>query len=259
MSAVYTITPLYYGRFPTYEKSVLQFMTSYGTKVDSPSMGYLIQGNGKKILVDTGPGKQEVLEKLHPGLEMDFPAEANVVNALSAVGVKPEDLDAVIWTHLHWDHCYNGEFFPGKPFYVQRTEVNYALNPLPVHCNVYEAPTIGMTPAWMKVKDQLKLVDGDYELADGITLLLTPGHTPGGQCVLVSTAAGPYLIAGDTIMQYENWDGNGVLPHLYSTAHVNLYDFEASLKRIETLHAYILPGHDYKVYEHKVFPITHKE
>lgn len=258
MSAVYTIVPLYYGRFPSYEKSVLQMMTGYGKKVDSPSMGYLIQGNGKLFLVDTGPGKQEDLQKLHPGLEIDFPQEAHVVNALAKVGVKPQDLDAVIWTHLHWDHCYNGECFPGKPFYVQQAEVTYAMNPLPMHGNVYEAPTAGMTPAWLRVADQLKIIDGDYELADGITLLLTPGHTPGGQCVLVNTTDGPYLIAGDTVMQYENWEGNGVLPHLYSTAHVDLRDFEASLQRIEKLQAYILPGHDYKVYEHKIFPDPEK-
>ena len=59
-------------------------------------------------------------------------------------------------------------------------------------------------------------------------------------------------------MQYENWEGNAALPHLYSTAHVDLYDFEASLQRIEKLGAYILPGHDYKVYEHKIFPDLEK-
>lgn len=253
--AVYTIIPLYYGRFPSYEKSVLQMMTGYGVKVDSPAMGYLVQGNGKNFLVDTGPGKQEDLQKLHPGLEIDFPQEANVVNALAAVGLKPEDIDAVIFTHLHWDHCYNGEKFPGKPFYVQQAEVAYAMNPLEIHGNVYESPKAGMTPPWLCIADQLKIVQGDFELDDGVTLLLTPGHTPGGQCVLVDTAEGPYLLAGDTIMQYENWNGNGNLRHLYSTSHVDLYDFEASLKRIETLGAFILPGHDYKVFEHKSYPV----
>lgn len=253
--ATYSIVPLYYGRFPSYEKSVLQMMTDYGKKVDSPAMGYLIQGNGKNILVDTGPGEQEALAKLHPGLEIDFPIEANVINALAEKGVKPEDIDAVIWTHLHWDHCYNGEKFPAMtPFYVQEAELNYAINPLDMHINVYESPKGGMMPGWMPVIKQLRLVKGDMKLTDGIDLLFTPGHTPGGQSVLVNTVDGPYLVAGDTVMQYENWEGKGALRHLYSTAHVNLLDFEASLKRLDELNAFILPGHDYKVFEHKTYP-----
>lgn len=254
--ATYKIVPLYYGRFPSYEKSVPQMMTDYGKKIDSPAMGYLIQGNGKNILVDTGPGDEESLGKLHPGLEIDFPVEANVVNVLAAKGLKPEDIDAVVWTHLHWDHCYNGEKFPETtPFYVQEAEIQYAMNPLDIHINVYESPKGGdMIPPWMQVMKQIKMVKGDMELADGIQSLFTPGHTPGGQSILVNTVDGPYLIAGDTVMQYENWAGKGAQRHLYSTAHVSLLDFEASLKRLDELHAFILPGHDYKVFEHESYP-----
>lgn len=250
----YTITPLFYGRFPSYEKSVLQMMTDYGVKVDSPSIGYLIQGGGKKFLVDTGPGEQEPLSKLHPGLEIDFPVEDNVVNALAKKGLTPDDIDAVIWTHLHWDHCYNAEKFPNTPFYVQEAEVIYALNPLDIHVNVYESPKGGMVPAWLQAANRLKIVKGDMELADGIQLLFTPGHTPGGQSILVNTTDGPYLVAGDTVMQYENWTGKPGQRHLYSTAHVNLLDFEDSLKRLDALNALILPGHDYKVFEHESYP-----
>ena len=257
MSApTYTITPLYYGRFPTYETSVCLMMNAYGVKEDNPSIGYLIRGNGKNFLVDTGPGRQGVMKALHPLIDVDFPEDASVENALEREGLKPTDIDAVIWTHLHWDHCYNGEKFPGVPFYVQEAEVTYALNPLPMHGNVYEAPCAGMTPPWLVVSDRLHIIKGDYTLVDGIELLFTPGHTPGGQCVAVNTEDGIYLIAGDTVMQYENWNGNGALKHIYSTAHVNLLDFEDSYQRIEKLDPkMILPGHDYKVFEHKTYPV----
>lgn len=250
----YTITPLYYGRFPTYEKSVLQFMANYGVKVDSPSLGYLIRGGGKAILVDTGPGPQDQMERLHPGLEMDFP-EGGVVSALAKEGLTPDDVDYLIFTHLHWEHCYNGEKFPGKAFYVQKAELLYALAPLDIHANVYEAPKADMVPPWLSIARQLRLVEGDEEIDDGIRLLLTPGHSPGGQCVLVRTTEGDCLIAGDTIMQYENWEGSGIQKHLFSAAHVNLIDFDASLKRIEALRpVMILPGHDYKALERGVYP-----
>lgn len=253
-SATYTITPLYYGRFPSYEKSILQFMADYGTKVDSPSIGFLVRGNGKNIVVDTGPDSQEEMERLHPGMVLDFPEERNVVAALAAEGLKPEDIDYLIFTHLHWDHCHNGDKFPGKPFYVQKAEVLYSIDPLDIHASVYEAPKAGMTPPWFKIAQQLKIVDGDVEIDNGIKLILTPGHSPGGQCVLINTTDGPYLLAGDTIMQYENWAGKGLQKHLFSAAHVSLLDFDASLKKIEALNVPILPSHDYKVLENKVYP-----
>ncbi|MDR1874095.1 MAG: N-acyl homoserine lactonase family protein [Synergistaceae bacterium] len=257
-SATYTITPMYYGRFPSYEKSTLQMMTGQGVKVDSPSIGFLLKGNNRNIVVDTGPGPQEEMGRLHPTLEIDFPKEANVVAALAAEGLQPQDIDYLIFTHLHWDHCWNGEKFPGKTFYVQKSEVIYALDPLELHANVYEAPKAGMTPAWLRVVQQLKMIDGDVDIDDGLRLLLTPGHTPGGQCVLVNTTDGPCLLAGDTVMQYENWEGNGTQKHLFSAAHVNLLDFDASLKKIEALNAFILPSHDYKVLENKTYPVKGK-
>jgi glyoxylase-like metal-dependent hydrolase (beta-lactamase superfamily II) len=252
--ATYKITPLYYGCFPTYEKSVLQYMMDYGVKVNSPSLGYLIQGEGKTILVDTGPGPMDLMKRFHPGLEIDF-VEGGSVTALKEKGLTPEDVDYVIFTHLHWDHCHNGESFPGKKFYVQKSELLYALVPLAVHANVYEAPSAGITPPWFPIAQQLEVVDGDVELEDGIKLLLTPGHSPGGQCVLVRTTEGDCLIAGDTVMQYENWEGKGLQKYLFSAAHVNLIDFDASLKRIKALNPVkILTGHDYKALEGGVYP-----
>ena len=251
----YTIMPIYCGRFPTYEKSVLQMMIDPGVKVDSPSIAFLIRGNGKNIVVDTGPHPQALAEKLHPGHEFDFPEDATVVAALAKEGLTPDDIDYLIFTHLHWDHCCNGEMFPGKKFYVQKSEIMYALDPLDIHGPVFESPKIGLTPPWAKIISQLKIVDGDVDIDDGIKLILTPGHSPGGQCILLNTTDGPYLLAGDTVMQYENWEGRGPLKRLFSGAHVNLLDFEASLKKIEALDAYILPSHDYKVLEGKLFPI----
>ncbi|MDR2089053.1 MAG: N-acyl homoserine lactonase family protein [Clostridiales Family XIII bacterium] len=230
-------------------------MSNYGTKVASPSLGYLISGAGKNILVDTGPGPQDLMERLHPGLALDF-VKGGVVSALAGVGLTPDRIDSVIFTHLHWDHCHNGEKFPGKRFFVQRAELIYALLPLDIHANLYEAPKAGLTPPWFRIAAQLEVVEGDTDIDDGIRLVFTPGHSPGSQSVLVNTEAGPYLIAGDTVMQYENWEGKGFQKHLFSLVHVNLTDFDASLRKIETLGAVrLLPGHDFKALEHEVYPL----
>ena len=68
----------------------------------------------------------------------------------------------------------------------------------------------------------LVVLDGDEEIIPGIEVFLTPGHTPGSQCVRVNTEDGYYLIAGDTVNIYENWEGNAKYHHVPAGIHVDL-------------------------------------
>lgn len=111
------------------------------------------------------------------------PRVVSLVDALGRIGLKPDDIVAVIVSHLHFDHCGQLDAV-SAPVYVQRTE--------------YEASKeAGYTvPEWAEVsEDRLRLVNGDQEIASGIRLLSTPGHTPGHQSVLVETTNGRVLLA----------------------------------------------------------------
>src|SRR3972149_878825 len=61
------------------------------------------------------------------------PPEQRPLAALARLGIRPEDIDIVINTHLHWDHCYNNHLFPRATIYAQRAELQYAIAPLPLH------------------------------------------------------------------------------------------------------------------------------
>src|SRR5699024_2238794 len=98
---------------------------------------------------------------------------------------------------------YNNHLFPQAEFFVQRKEIMAAVDPLPKFRKMYETFTGGLIPPWARQRTKWNFIDGDYQLCDGVRLLLLPGHTPGLQGVLADTENGVLLIASDTVPLYE--------------------------------------------------------
>lgn len=92
----YTIKPLYLGEMTRYEKSMHTFTFDYGVKMHSPYLAFLVQGDGKNILVDTGPKNLEVIKRYHSHVEADVPPEVHLLKVLEKHGLKPEDIDFII-------------------------------------------------------------------------------------------------------------------------------------------------------------------
>ncbi len=241
----YKIYPILLGILRGAERSMFLYRTDCGVKMDAAYMVFLVQGNGLNILVDSGAPDPE-LAKTMPYPLLD---EAKYLSdELAARGLKGEDIDAVILTHLHWDHCYNLKLFPNAKVYVQKKEVEHAAAPSAFDRKAYvAAPGCGV-PGWFDAFDRIERVDGDREIFPGITGLLSPGHTPGEMSVLVETGAGKYIIAGDAMPLYENIEQNiqnGIT-----------IDFDAGCRtydRLRSFGAELIPGHDLKTAERKVF------
>ena len=254
----YKIYPMYLGEIPVHDKSSFTYQMNQGQKITCPFTAYLlVASDGRNILVDTGPCDEAWGAKYHMPLRIS--AGLTILEVLKdRFGLEAKDIDYVINTHLHWDHCWGNHFFPGKKIYVQRREYEYALNPLPIHYPTYESPQYGVTANWLKTKDQFVFVDGDTEIDDGIQLILLPGHSEGIQGVLVTTEDGKYLLASDCINLYENWEGNGKQKHIVAGLHSDLKEYFKTYEKIEELERSeqikIIPGHDPKVFEHEVYP-----
>ena len=103
-------------------------------------------------------------------------------------GVKPEDVDIVIDTHLHFDHCgwntreANGKLrptFPNAKYIVQRKDFEHAKNPTERDRASY------MLENYLPLEEakQLELLDGERQIVPGVTVIPAPGHTPAMQCV----------------------------------------------------------------------------
>lgn len=149
---------------------------------------------GRWVLVDTGVGPAE-----GPGADW-CPVPGRLPAALAEAGIEPADVEAVVLTHLHDDHVgwslrAKGEpMFPGARYVVQRAETEALDRQDPVWDWVVEP---------LRASGQLQEADGRVRLGEGLTLLPTPGHTPGHQSVLVTgpgRADRPVLITGDALV-----------------------------------------------------------
>jgi len=142
---------------------------------------YLIRHPDGLFLLDTGIGADlEVDELFRP---VRWPLES----LLDGLGAQRTDIAAVANCHLHFDHAGGNPGFTGIPIYAQRTEFEAA------HGDDYTLPEIVEFAG-----GRYELLDGETEVWPGLRLIPTPGHTDGHQSLLIETAEGPVLLAGQS-------------------------------------------------------------
>ena len=157
----------------------------------------LIEGRGKRLLVDTGFGDTwSSRERERYGLD----GTGRLPERLAEVGVSVSDVDFVVNSHLHFDHaggnCKDGEpLFPNGTYIVQETELNAALKPSPLSASSYRDSDIKP----IMEREQLKTIEGDYEVLPGVLLLNTGGHTKGHQAVLIRSGGTTFFYPADLI------------------------------------------------------------
>ncbi len=244
MPTTFTVTPLVVGRFRKFPLS--HFLRGWPTAetVEAPCLAWLIQGDdGSLVLIDSGPGDPSAGSAQYHARFTRTP-DQRIDRALQAIGVDPVLLTTVILTHLHYDHCADLDTLPNARIYVQRAELEYAVTPREQHATAYDCGHDGIIPQWMNVFDRIHVIEGDNELTPGITLLHTPGHSPGSMSVVVTTAQGRLALAGDLISRVENWRGNGIDRPILPGYFTDLDACRESLARLATAADAIVPAHD---------------
>ncbi|GAA4252835.1 N-acyl homoserine lactonase family protein [Dactylosporangium darangshiense] len=229
-----TITPLLVGAMP--DEPIP------GTCTDLTFLMYVITGGPHPIVVDTATyDAATVLHRRHGVLVR--PPSQEPAAALAAAGVDPSDVRQVVLTHLHWDHCGNNGLFPNAEFVVQREELRYAVAPAESGDDLLFYDLLGLgAPPWLAQIERLARVDGDAAIAAGVRAVLLPGHTPGSQGVVVDTARGPALIAGDTVPTYHHWR-----ERIPNAVYFDLAAYERTFRRMEALDCHVIPSHDPEV------------
>lgn len=237
-----SIRALEAGRLVGMHQPAITYMRGWGKTHTSPMIMFVIDGGDAPVIVDTGPPGIDRVRRYH-GYTLEQSPEERAPEVFRKAGVDPGRVRIVVNTHLHWDHCSNDHLFPRADIYVQRRELEYAASPLQWHNAAFENHP-DLEPPWRAVENQLKPVDGDCQIAPGVNLVSLPGHTPGSQGVLVETGSGRYLIAGDCVDTYENWEGDADADHIPSGLFTNLFEYDASFAVIESLGCRVIPSHD---------------
>jgi N-acyl homoserine lactone hydrolase len=181
------------------DRSLLKSDEPPGELVDTPIWMILVEATDALVLVDTGmpdtcvgnPGYFDGTEdagRIRPQMT----AADTVERVLARAGYRPADVDAVVSTHLHFDHAGGNRCFRTTPILIHPLELEAARAGSYVpECR---EPDLAYRP----------VADGESPL-EGVTLLHTPGHTPGHLSVLVEAPTGPLLFTVDAVYTAANW------------------------------------------------------
>ena len=181
------------------------------------STNALVTVGNQTILVDTGPSSRR----------------AWLYRALESKNLAPDDVDVVILTHMHWDHCQNTDMFRNARILVHPTEMDYARNP-----NLMDF-AVAQYMADMVDKMKLELVSEGDTVVDGVSIVETPGHTKGHISVAVSDGNETVLIAGDALP-----DSGTIVRGLPTNVFWDVEDARTSVEKMVSSSRVFYPGHD---------------
>jgi glyoxylase-like metal-dependent hydrolase (beta-lactamase superfamily II) len=168
-------------------------------RVDAGLNSLLVRTGEKNILIETGIGN-----KLPDKLVQIYKQPTKLLQNLQAAGVTPEDIDIVINTHLHFDHCgwntiRRGDqvmaTFPNAKYYAQRQEWEHGRLQLERDAISYMSPNYDP----LVETGKMALLDGDAELFPGISVKVFPGHTASMQGVIIESGGKKACYISDLI------------------------------------------------------------
>ena len=158
---------------------------------------FLVRSDGRNIVVDTGLGPKPADAPETPWGEL--------LNDFKENGLRPEDIDMVVMTHLHRDHVgwnlqwQDGKYvptFPNARYYMSAIDWEACHRPELQEERFANAPQC----VWpLEELGLMELMDGEYSLTSELTTLPTPGHTPGHMSIMITSQGQRGLILGDIL------------------------------------------------------------
>jgi len=150
--------------------------------------------------------------------------------------INVKDINYVILSHLHYDHCLNVDLFENATVILGEQELNYARSGEPEKQGDTFVPKF-MLP-FLQKKQMIK-VENELKLADNVRVIRTPGHTPGSISAIVDSADGRTAVTGDAVKNaYEFRLGK---PEIFFGREE---DARESISKIAKIAEFIIPGHD---------------
>jgi len=205
---------------------------------------WCIRNKEQTILVDTGVSPDMAIQR-------NLPNYINPATLLFRLGVKAEEIQHVIITHLHWDHAGGVTLFPNATYYLHQKEFSF-----------WTKDKVSSTPPFKLLSDQnyinhlkagknvgrLVLIKEERQVFPGIKLIPAPGHSPGLMAVAVNTETGTAVVGSDAAYAFDNYSENWPSDVIFN--------MEDAIKTMEKLRkkasspALLFPGHDTGMADH---------
>jgi len=153
---------------------------------------------GKNVLIESGIGKGKLNEKQKRNYGVH--EESDIEASLGALGLKPDDIDVVLMTHMHFDHAcgltkYEGDtlvpVFPNATIYTSQVEWDEMRNPNVRSRNTYWKEN------WESIQSQVETFEGEKEILPGITMVHTGGHSDGHSIILLEHKGEKFIHMAD--------------------------------------------------------------
>jgi glyoxylase-like metal-dependent hydrolase (beta-lactamase superfamily II) len=235
----YEIYAIRYATLPGFPVSELVPDAGADRKLDIAMMIWLIRGNGRNVLLDSGFYHDRFFKDWHVN-NFVKPSEM-----LKPLGLKPEDITDVIISHMHWDHADGMDLFPNARIWIQKDELQYyageAWQTKEAHDGI-DADDV-LTLVKLNTQGRVGMVDGDAkEILPGITCYTGGRHTYASQYIGVNTSAGTVVLASDNMYLYENLEKHvPIAETLDAASNLRAQD---RMKQIASRPGLIIPGHD---------------
>ncbi len=207
---------------------------------------WVLKSGAQTIVVDTGYDASEADRR-------DRPIQRDPAKALEALGIDAAVVDRVIITHLHYDHAGGLDRFPSATFHLQTAEMAFATGPCMCHGTLQMPYTVEHVCEMVRHVYSGRVIfhQGSAEVAPGVRVHRTGGHSRGLQIVEVETETGPLVLASDATHYYENFIAGKPFPIVADLE--DMLDGFGVLKRLAGANDRVVPGHDPLVRD--LFPI----
>jgi N-acyl homoserine lactone hydrolase len=235
------------GRSLANDESVWTPGENVGRSIEFSSTCWLIKRESEWVLWDTGvpqatlndPKGWSTLPKL-----IVYHLDKTITGQLAEIGLKTGDITYVALSHTHGDHIGNVGLFPNSTILMQRVEYTWISSPDGTNDNVNQLKALARK--LLGTPKQLQLLDGDTDVfGDGsVTLISTPGHTPGHQSLLVHLKnSGFIILSGDVAHSEENLEKD-VVPSINTDKAASIASMDRVRRMMATYQAKLFINHD---------------
>jgi N-acyl homoserine lactone hydrolase len=237
------------GRSLANDESVWTPGENAGRSIEFSSTCWLVKHGSEWLLWDTGvpeaalndPRGWSTLPKL-----IVYHLDKTLTDQLAEIGLKPRDIARVAISHTHGDHIGNVGLFPNSTILMQQAEYSWIHSLNGPNDDVNQL--MALARKLLGTPKNLQLIDGDTDVfGDGsVTLVSTPGHTPGSQSLLVHLKnSGFIILSGDVVHSEENFEKN-IVPSLNTNKTESIASMEKIRQLIAIYKATLFINHDKK-------------